>query len=114
MIDDTIHPRDITSTIVDLAVRGYIKIEEKVDTFLVFHHKDYLLHLLKANTTWGPELAPHERVMLENIFAGGTETRLSDLKNRFYIVIPSGARRHHVCAEDEERLCARSGIGQRL
>ena len=88
LIGDTIHPRDITSTIVDLAVRGYIKIEEKVDTFLVFHHKDYLLHLLKANTGWGPELAPHERVMLENIFAGGTETRLSDLKNRFYTVIP--------------------------
>ena len=35
-------------TIVDLAVRGYIKIEEKVDTFLVFHHKDYVFHLLKA------------------------------------------------------------------
>ena len=32
LIDDTIHPRDITSTIVDLAVRGYVKIEETVDT----------------------------------------------------------------------------------
>ena len=32
LIDDTIHPRDITSTIVDLAVRGYLKIEETVDT----------------------------------------------------------------------------------
>jgi uncharacterized membrane protein YgcG len=88
MLDDCIHPRDITSTIVDLAVRGYIKIEEKVDTFLVFHHKDYLFHLLKANTGWGPELAPHERVMLENIFVGGTETRLSSLKNRFYTAVP--------------------------
>jgi hypothetical protein len=48
LLDDTIHPRDITSTIVDLAVRGYIKIEEKVDTFLVFHHKDYLFHLVEA------------------------------------------------------------------
>jgi uncharacterized membrane protein YgcG len=88
LLDDAIHPRDITSTIVDLAVRGYIKIEEKVDTFLVFHHKDYLLHLLKAQESWGPELAPHERVMLENIFPGGTETRLSSLKNRFYTAIP--------------------------
>src|ERR1039457_3089349 len=89
LLDDTIHPRDITSTIVDLAVRGYIKIEEKVDTFLVFHHKDYVFHLLKANTGWGPELAPHERVMLENIFVGGTEARLSSLKNRFYTAIPA-------------------------
>ena len=88
LIDDTIHPRDITSTIVDLAVRGYIRIEEKVDTFLVFHHKDYLFHLLKPREQWGPDLTPHERVMLEIIFLGGAETRLSSLKNRFYTVIP--------------------------
>ena len=88
LMDDTVHPRDITSTIVDLAVRGYIKIEETVDTILVFHHKDYICHLLKAKDGWGPELAPHERVMLENIFLGGTETRLSSLKNRFYTTIP--------------------------
>ena len=48
LLDDSIHPRDITSTIVDLAVRGYIKIEEKVDTFLVFHHKDYLVPPFEA------------------------------------------------------------------
>ena len=89
LLDDTIHPRDITCTIVDLAVRGYIKIEEKVDTFLVFHHKDYVFHNLKAGAGWGPELAPHERVMLENIFAGGSEVRLSSLKNRFYTAIPA-------------------------
>ncbi len=88
LIDDAIHPRDITSTVVDLAVRGYIKIEEKVDTFLVFHHKDYMFHLLKPREQWGPDLTPHERVMLENIFLAGTGTRLSDLKNRFYTVIP--------------------------
>lgn len=88
LVDDSIHPRDITSTIVDLAVRGYIKIEEKVDTFLVFHHKDYSFHLLKPREQWGPDLTAHERVMLENIFVDGTETRLSSLKNRFYTVIP--------------------------
>jgi hypothetical protein len=88
LIDDTVHPRDITSTIVDLAVRGYIKIEEKVETVLVFHHKDYVFHLLKPEEQWGPELTPHERVMLQNLFLGGTETQLSSLKNRFYTVIP--------------------------
>ena len=89
LLTDTIHPRDITSTIIDLAVRGYIKIEEKVDTFLVFHHKDYLIHLLKPQDAWG-DLAPHERIMLNNIFmGGGSETRLSSLKNRFYIAIPA-------------------------
>ena len=90
LIDDMIHPRDITSTIVDLAVRGYIKIEEKVDTFLLFHHKDYVFHLLKPAGEWGPDLSAHERVMLDNIFAGGgSETRLSSLKNRFYTALPT-------------------------
>ena len=88
LIDDSTDPRDITSTIVDLAVRGYIKIEEKVDTFLVFKKKDYLFHLLKPREQWGTDLCPHERVMLENVFAGGSETRLSELKNRFYTAIP--------------------------
>ena len=88
LIDDTIHPRDITSTIVDLAVRGYIKLEEKADTFLVFHHKDYVFHLLKPREQWGPDVTPHERVMLDNIFLSGTGVRLSDLRNRFYTVIP--------------------------
>jgi len=88
LIDDTIHPRDITSTIVDLAVRGYIKLEEKADTFLVFHHKDYVFHLLKPREQWGPDVTPHERVMMDNIFLSGTGVRLSDLRNRFYTVIP--------------------------
>jgi uncharacterized membrane protein YgcG len=88
LIDDSTDPRDITSTVVDLAVRGYIKIEEKVDTFLVFKKKDYILHLLKPREQWGNDLSPHERVMLENIFAGGSATPLSTLKNRFYTAIP--------------------------
>ncbi len=87
LMDDTIHPRDITSTLVDLAVRGYVKIEETVDRGLVFHHKDYIFHLQKPQTQW-QGLAPHERVMLENVFSGGQQTRLSSLKNRFYTALP--------------------------
>ena len=88
LLDDSIHPRDITSTIIDLAVRGYIKIEETAERILLFTHKDYVFHLLKPREQWGAELAPHERVMLENVFASGDETRLSSLKNRFYTAVP--------------------------
>ena len=89
LLDDSIHPRDITSTIVDLAVRGFIKIEEVADKGLVFTHKDYVFHLLKPQGQWGDSsLAAHERVMLENVFAGGSEIRLSSLKNRFYTAVP--------------------------
>ncbi|MFZ0735073.1 MAG: DUF2207 domain-containing protein [Candidatus Sulfotelmatobacter sp.] len=88
LLDDSIHPRDITSTMIDMAVRGYIKIEETADKVLVFTHKDYIFHLLKPREQWGGDLAPHERVMLENVFAGGEQTRLSSLKNRFYTAVP--------------------------
>lgn len=98
LLDDRIHPRDITSTIVDLAVRGYIKIEETDDKGLLFHHKDYIFHLVRKREDWSG-LAPHERLMLENIFVVNVpeaqellgdvaETRLSSLKNRFYTAVP--------------------------
>ena len=88
LIDDTIHPRDITSTLIDLAVRGYVKIEEVVDKGLVFSHKDYVLHLLIPKSAW-KDLQPHESVMLANVFMGGDETRLSSLRNRFYTALPA-------------------------
>jgi uncharacterized membrane protein YgcG len=87
LLDDAIHPRDITCTLVDLAVRGFVKIEEVDDKGLVFHHKDYVFHLLKPMAQW-TNLAPHEQVMLTNVFGDGNETRLSSLKNRFYTAIP--------------------------
>jgi uncharacterized membrane protein len=87
LIDDKVDPRDITCTLVDLAVRGYVKIEEVEDKGLIFRHKDYIFHLLRPREQW-TGLAPHERVMLENVFAGGSQTRLSSLKNRFYTALP--------------------------
>jgi uncharacterized membrane protein len=87
LIDDSIDPRDITSTLIDLAVRGYVKIEQTEDPGILFHHKDYVFHLLKDRSQW-QGLAPHERVMLENVFSGGEDTHLSSLKNRFYTAIP--------------------------
>jgi len=89
LLDDRIHPRDITSTIVDLAVRGFIKIEETDDRGLLLHHKDYIFHLLQKRQDWSG-LAPHERIMMENIFTDDVPaTRLSSLKNRFYTAVPA-------------------------
>jgi uncharacterized membrane protein YgcG len=88
LLDDKVHPRDITSTLVDLAVRGFVKIEEIDEKGLVFHHKDYVFHLLKPRDEWG-RLVPHERVMMENVFGINYETRLSSLKSRFYMALPA-------------------------
>ena len=46
LIDDEVNPRDITAVLVDLAVRGYIKIVEVEHKGLVFSSKDYELQLL--------------------------------------------------------------------
>jgi uncharacterized membrane protein len=88
LIDDSLDPKDITSTIVDLAVRGYLKIEEKQEKILMFSHTDYFIHLVKPRDQW-KDLAAHEQLMLENMFAGGDSVLLSSLKNRFYTAIPA-------------------------
>jgi uncharacterized membrane protein len=88
LVDDSLDPRDITCTLIDLAVRGYVKIEETQEKVFLFTHKDYLFHLVKPRSEW-KGLAPHESVLLENIFSGGELTTLSSLKNRFYTAIPT-------------------------
>lgn len=88
LVDDTVNPRDITAVLVDLAVRGYIKIVEVVHKGLLFSNKDYELHLLKPREQW-TDLTDYERAMLDRIFSmGGTMTRVSELRNHFYTVLP--------------------------
>ena len=114
LIDDSIHPRDITCTMVDLAVRGYFKIEETAEKVLLFTHKDYIFHLLKPREQWGTDLAPHERVMLENIFVGWSRDAPVELKKPILYSCAHHPRRHHVVAEEQRCLSARSGIRQWL
>jgi uncharacterized membrane protein len=91
LTDDTVHPRDITSTLVDLAVKGYVKIEETESKTFLFSHRDYIFHSLKDPGTWSSSsLEAHERVMLNHLFpSGSTEIRMSELRNRFYVAIPT-------------------------
>ena len=89
LMDDAVHPRDITSTLVDLAVKGFIKIEETESKVLLFSHRDYTFHLVDPQPNWST-LAGHEQVMLNHMFQGGaTQIRLSDLRNQFYVAIPT-------------------------
>jgi uncharacterized membrane protein YgcG len=88
LADDSVDARDVTSTMVDLAVRGFIEIDEVVDEGLIFDSKDYLLRQKKDRAHWG-ELNAYEQTMMANMFTSGSETRLSSLKNRFYTVLPS-------------------------
>jgi len=92
LVDNSADMRDITSTIVDLAVRGYLMIEEhQKDRMLgLIHDKDYNFILRKDRAEWA-RLKPHEQVLLNGIFSSGTvgETvSMSSLENRFYTSLP--------------------------
>jgi len=92
LIDNSVDMRDVTASIVDLAVRGYMVIEEQQKDHLLglTHSKQYLFHLKKSRAEWAA-LKPHEQELLEGFFSAGNSgdtVSLDDLHNRFYQTIP--------------------------
>ncbi|MBE0603582.1 MAG: DUF2207 domain-containing protein, partial [Deltaproteobacteria bacterium] len=82
LIDEALDPKDITASVVDLAVKGYLKIEERKTEGLVFDKTDYALRKGKDP---GAELPPFERLLLDKIFQGrGDAVNVSELKLSFY------------------------------
>ena len=80
LIDERADTLDVTATIIDLAVRGYLSIEELPKTGW-FGSKDWRLRRLKAPDA---NLLEYERIVLDGLFASRLEVDLSDLKNTFY------------------------------
>jgi hypothetical protein len=101
LVDNQAGIRDITATLVDLAVRGFITIEEKETSHLMglYSNKEYIFHLNKKPAEWSGTKS-HELLLLNGIFgpmpvAGLgvlNEVALSTLQNRFYKNLP-GIRR---------------------
>ncbi|HSE27501.1 MAG TPA: DUF2207 domain-containing protein [Gemmatimonadales bacterium] len=86
LTDEAVDLRDITATLVDLAVRGFVRIEEKEETALfgLIKSEEFLFHRLKPESEWNA-LLPHERKVLVGIFESGADVvALSDLKDEFY------------------------------
>lgn len=91
LVDSAAAMRDITATMVDLAVRGYLVIEEKQTDHMMhlISHKEYTFHLKKNQSEWGT-LKQHEQDLLSALFSGGARdsVSLSDLQNHFYKDLP--------------------------
>lgn len=85
LVDERADLRDLTASIVDLAVRGYLVIEELPKK--TFAAQDYKLTKKKS---WDndPTLRGYEQELLTAVFGGTTERTLSDLKNKFYVKAP--------------------------
>jgi uncharacterized membrane protein len=92
LMDQSADMRDITATVVDLAVRGYLTIEERDESALLglIKRRDYVFHRLDPSGTGSTPLQRHEQQVLNGIFASGaTEVKLSDLENEFYRYLPA-------------------------
>jgi len=82
LLDERVDIRDITSTLIDLARRGYLRIiEEESKKLLFFSKKDYIFEKLKPVDR---SLKNHEISLLLGLFEKGDVVSLSSLKNRFY------------------------------
>ena len=87
LVDERADILDVSSTVIDLAVRGYIKIEEIQTTkFYFFTDRDYKLVKIKEPSP--EELKPHESEILSGIFGGAEEIMVSELRNKFYKKLP--------------------------
>ncbi len=87
LIDEKADIDDITSTVIDLAVRGYIKIKEtQSEKFVFFSDRDYKLTKLKEPDE---RLKTHEKEILSGIFGSKDKVMLTELKNKFYNRLPS-------------------------
>lgn len=73
------HNKAITATIINLAVKGYLKIE-KLEKKIFFLGDDYKLIKTDKKTE---DLYKYEEVVLSALFKRGDEVKLSSLKNKF-------------------------------
>jgi uncharacterized membrane protein len=91
LVDNEAAMPDITATLVDLAVKGYLTIEQIDESHLLglSHSKDYIFHLKKPPQEWASARS-HEQEMLSAVFDDGanTDVKLSDLQNHFYTHLP--------------------------
>lgn len=114
LVDHTPHMHDIIATLVEMAVRGYVVIEERDKEGFLQFGTDYVFHLVRPRSEWG-DLPRHQHRFLDGLFKHRAEgvgeilkeavgmdddpsegappesldsVKLSDLKNEFYKEIP--------------------------
>lgn len=83
LIDERLDPRDISACVINLAVKGFLKIKEiESKQLFFFSNKDYEFENLKDAET-DASLTKFEKKLFNNIFGGKKKVLLSDLKYKF-------------------------------
>lgn len=80
LVDERADTLDVTATIVDLAQRGFLGIEE-VERKWAFGSKDYVLTKQSKDSR---ELLEYEKELYKRIFDTKESVKISDLKTEFY------------------------------
>jgi uncharacterized membrane protein YgcG len=79
LIDERANTLDVSASIVDLAVRGFLVIHE-IPKQGIFGKPDWRLVRLQADEAG---LVPYERLLLDGLFRDGDDTTLSSLRTTF-------------------------------
>jgi uncharacterized membrane protein len=93
LIDNRADMADITATLVDLAVRGFVRIEEQSESHMLGLSKntDYTIHILR-DAAQRQGLKRHEQLYLQGLddatTSDATSVKMSELADRFYTSIP--------------------------
>lgn len=81
LLDEEANVVDVTATIIDLAVRGYLRIEE-IPKEGWFGHADWRLVVIRPAPDTD-RLEPFEMALMQAIFKGRDEVTISELKDTF-------------------------------
>ena len=88
VMDESVDLRDITASVVELAVKGYLVIRrEETPGFLGLGKKTETVFERRYDADEAA-LLPHQRRILAGLFASGNVVSTSDLKNKFYTHLP--------------------------
>jgi len=93
LVDNSADVRDVTATLVDLAVRGYIHISQLTEFHLFGLTKstDYCFEIIKNRSQW-TSLKSHELSYLDALSqcapTDANKVKMSELRNRFYRFMP--------------------------
>lgn len=83
LLDERADLADLTATLLELAVRGYLDIQELDSArFLLLGNRDYLLRKRRASDA---VLKGHERALFEALFEGRDAVRVSELRHKFHV-----------------------------
>jgi len=87
LVDERVDLRDVTATLVDLAVRGYlvIRIERREMLFGLGHRSETIFESTGKDRS---DLLAHESALLTGLFASGDVVEASALRQKFYLHLP--------------------------